>query len=653
MRLGHAIALGFTAVLLLTAAICALAYVRMDAAAGNARRMESAYLAEMNLAIRVERRQRTIMYSMLQWLNTGDAAWMTATTAAQAELRKSLDDLQTLAAAHPYLSDQEAVRIEAGATSNLTHNEAFLPLSATLKTLRAQDAAYALLIPATVAMREGFAKAQAAATEAGPAFETACNAFRDRMRTLYDEELAAGAKPEDLKRRMDRVYSINAVIDNGNAVRIAFWNAQAVRNSRPLADAEQHFTVIRDGLKPLLTSVRDPGQKERLQSALQQAEDYAAAIVKVRQLLDEQSTLARQRLESGTKLFETALALARQARDQTVAMAQSSEASLTSATRWMLAGGLAAILLGAILAWGITRKTVQALTRIVDDLRSCADQTSSASAQVAQGAQSLADGTSQTAAALEETSASLEEMNAMVRQSAQSSDAANGVASQARTAGERGAQAMDELAKAIAAIKANADQTAKIVKTIDEIAFQTNLLALNAAVEAARAGDAGKGFAVVAEEVRNLAQRAGEAARNTAQLIEQSVKAAEGGVALSGNVSAVVGEMTTASRKVNDLATEVAGSTKEIAQGIDQVANAVRQMDRSTQGNAAAAEENSAVGEEMSAQAQSLAELIVQLESMIRATSPVRASPRPGTVTRRTLGTAASPVAAGRDPADV
>jgi methyl-accepting chemotaxis protein len=288
-----------------------------------------------------------------------------------------------------------------------------------------------------------------------------------------------------------------------------------------------------------------------------------------------------------------------------------------------------AILLGVILAVFITRTVVSALSRIVDDLSSCAEQTAAASEQVASGAQALANGTSETAAALEETSASLEEMNSLVKQSSQTSEAANGVATQASAAGERGAQAMNDLAKAIAEIKANADQTAKIVKTIDEIAFQTNLLALNAAVEAARAGDAGKGFAVVAEEVRNLAQRAGEAARNTSQLIEQSVKSAENGVTLSKNVTGVVSEMTTASQKVRTLSGEVAASSKEITQGIEQSSTAVRQMDQVTQGNAAGAEENSAVGEEMSAQAQQLAQLVTQLESMIRATQAGSARPMP------------------------
>ena len=237
----------------------------------------------------------------------------------------------------------------------------------------------------------------------------------------------------------------------------------------------------------------------------------------------------------------------------------------------------------------------------------------------------------------------MEEMGSLVRQTTQNTDSASGLAIKAREAGDQGASAMSDLAKAIAEIKANADQTAKIVKTIDEIAFQTNLLALNAAVEAARAGDAGKGFAVVAEEVRNLAQRAGQAARTTSELIEKSVKSAEAGVSLSASVSHVVGEMTGASRKVSDLVGEIAASAKEIAQGIDQVGKAVRQMDQVTQSNAASAEENSAVGEEMSAQARTLDELVGSLESMVR-TAGARTAPE-----KRRAPVAARKPAAGQN----
>jgi methyl-accepting chemotaxis protein len=292
--------------------------------------------------------------------------------------------------------------------------------------------------------------------------------------------------------------------------------------------------------------------------------------------------------------------------------------------------------LGGVLM--VTRVISRTLMRSVEDLTGCSNETAAAAHQVAAGAQSLADGTSRNAAALEETSAALEEMSSMVKQTAANTASAAQLAGEGRQAGERGAVAMSELAKAISDIKANADQTAKIVKTIDEIAFQTNLLALNAAVEAARAGDAGKGFAVVAEEVRNLAQRAGEAARNTAQLIEKSVKAAEHGVGLSQNVSAIVSQTTVASRTINDLVGEVASSAKEVATGIEQVTVAVRQMDQVTQGNAAAAEENSAVGEELSAQSQSLNQLVAQLEIMVRGQSRLGTGSRPAAVLQRRQG---------------
>ena len=277
---------------------------------------------------------------------------------------------------------------------------------------------------------------------------------------------------------------------------------------------------------------------------------------------------------------------------------------------------------------------VKPMAQFVSDLNACSEQTASASQQVATASQSLADGSSRTAASLEETSASMEEMSSLVRGAAQNTDSAAALASEAQQTGEKGASAMGQLATAIAEIKANADQTAKIVKTIDEIAFQTNLLALNAAVEAARAGDAGKGFAVVAEEVRNLAQRAGQAARTTAELIEKSVHSAERGVNLSANVNGLVGEMTQSSKKVTTLVGEIASSTREISTGIDQVVKAVRQMDQVTQATAANAEENSAVGEELSAQARSLADLVGDLEVMItgstggRQTTPPARAPQ-------------------------
>ena len=203
-------------------------------------------------------------------------------------------------------------------------------------------------------------------------------------------------------------------------------------------------------------------------------------------------------------------------------------------------GGL---VLGAILALVITRSITRALNHVIQGLKLGAEQTSSASGQVAQASQQMAEGASEQASSLEEVSSSLEEMASMTKQNADNAGQANGMSGKAKAAAEQGNTAMGRMSEAISKIKTSSDQTAKILKTIDEIAFQTNLLALNAAVEAARAGEAGKGFAVVAEEVRNLAQRSAEAARNTASLIEESQKNADHGVAVSTEVGNILGQI--------------------------------------------------------------------------------------------------------------
>jgi len=289
----------------------------------------------------------------------------------------------------------------------------------------------------------------------------------------------------------------------------------------------------------LLPITRQQVNIDLLKSLAVAAKQYESIISKQLDALKDLRATDQQLLDAANAVLAAAKNASSSNMAKTTTAVDETSSSLSKASTIMLTGLGLVILLGVGASIWIGRNIVRSLTRIVEEMGLCSEQTASASQQTATGAQALANGTSENAAALEETSASLEEMSSMVRQSAQSSNAANEVAAQANAAGERGRQAMEDLAQAIAGIKANADQTAKIVKTIDEIAFQTNLLALNAAVEAARAGDAGKGFAVVAEEVRNLAQRAGEAARNTAQLIEQSVKSAEQGVALSTNVSGV------------------------------------------------------------------------------------------------------------------
>ncbi|MEN9353743.1 MAG: hypothetical protein RL318_1068 [Fibrobacterota bacterium] len=252
----------------------------------------------------------------------------------------------------------------------------------------------------------------------------------------------------------------------------------------------------------------------------------------------------------------------------------------------------------------------QALAQVSDST----SQVASASGQISSGSQNLAQGANEQASSLEEVSASLEEMSSMTRQNAENANQAKNLAGEADQNAKVGTDAMTRMSSSIQKIKESSDQTAKIVKTIDEIAMQTNLLALNAAVEAARAGEAGRGFAVVAEEVRNLAQRSAQAAKNTADMIGESVRNADDGVKIATEVSSSFEKIAGSSKKVNDLIAEIAVASKEQAAGIKQVNDAVSQMDKVTQQNAANAEESASASEELSSQAAELQAMVAQFQ---------------------------------------
>ncbi|HTI99204.1 MAG TPA: methyl-accepting chemotaxis protein [Dongiaceae bacterium] len=271
---------------------------------------------------------------------------------------------------------------------------------------------------------------------------------------------------------------------------------------------------------------------------------------------------------------------------------------------------------GGLSAW-LAESTSRAVRLVAKQLALGADQTTASAGQVSSSSQSLAEGASEQAASIEETSASLEELSSMTQRNADNARQVNDLAKQARVAADKGVADMQGMSAAMDAIKASSDDIAKIVKTIDEIAFQTNILALNAAVEAARAGEAGMGFAVVADEVRNLAQRSAHAAKETAAKIEGAITRATQGVELNAKVAAGLNEIVTKSRQVDDLAAEVANASREQTQGITQINTAVSQMDKVTQSNAASAEESAAAAEELNAQAEIMKQSVNELLRMV------------------------------------
>ncbi|MBS1792377.1 MAG: methyl-accepting chemotaxis protein [Acidobacteria bacterium] len=265
-----------------------------------------------------------------------------------------------------------------------------------------------------------------------------------------------------------------------------------------------------------------------------------------------------------------------------------------------------------------------------EHIANSADQVASAAEQISEGSQELAQGASEQASSLEEVSSNLHEISSMTRQNATNSDEARELSTLALGTAETGMKNMRLLNQAVERIKTSSDSTAKIVKTIEEIAFQTNLLALNAAVEAARAGDAGKGFAVVAEEVRNLAMRSAEAARNSASMIYEAVANTTEGVELNAKVFQNLQEINDQIDRVSSVISEIALATNQQSQGIEQINTAVENMNLVTQNIAANSEESASSAEELASQSQEMMGLIntykLERRKASKARIPVRKS---------------------------
>ena len=279
--------------------------------------------------------------------------------------------------------------------------------------------------------------------------------------------------------------------------------------------------------------------------------------------------------------------------------------------------GAVAIIAGIFLALFIARSTGTFLRRVSAQLGESSDMVASAAGQVSSSSQSLAECAFEHAASLEETSSSLEEMSSMTKQNAHNASQADNLMKQVNGVVAKANGSMAELTESMNEMARAGEETSKIIKTIDEIAFQTNLLALNAAVEAARAGEAGAGFAVVAEEVRNLALRAADAAGNTAALTEGMVKQVADGSELVVQTDSAFREVAANVSEVGNLAGEIATASDEQARGISQLTKAVSEMDGMVQHNAANAEESASASEEMNSQADQLRMLVMDLGRLV------------------------------------
>ncbi|MDP2136541.1 MAG: methyl-accepting chemotaxis protein, partial [Candidatus Didemnitutus sp.] len=297
----------------------------------------------------------------------------------------------------------------------------------------------------------------------------------------------------------------------------------------------------------------------------------------------------------------------------------------------VLASTVGGSLIGILIAWLVIRSITRPISRVADQLASESDRTHAAALEVAEASQSMSDGASRQAASLEQSSASLHEMASMTTRNSEGAQTAKALAAEARATADAGAKDMAAMRGAMSAIQTSSTEIAKIIKTIDEIAFQTNILALNAAVEAARAGEAGAGFAVVAEEVRSLAQRSAQAAKETAAKIADASSKSEQGAQISTQVAGSLDSIVQKIRQLDEMVGSIAQASHEQSDGIGQLNQAVAGMDQITQSNAALAQQSAISAEDLQGQSAQVRAAVGELMKMVhgsdRSVSPDEIAP--------------------------
>jgi methyl-accepting chemotaxis protein len=611
IKLGIKIGGGFGVLILIACALGGLAVFNMKTVEKDSIRLAHEYVPEVGIANELERSSLLTMYAWRGYAFTEQQAFLDEGRKQLAAVQGVLVDAEKHSQAYPSL----------------------VKLKEQLGQAKTVVAAYAAQSDQTVELIEAMNADRRTLDQGAASYMKNCVDFLDSQNEAMKRELAAGASPEALTERLEKITLVNDIIDLGNDTRIKVWRAQADRDPKIIEEALKNFPKMDEFFDKLKTITRQEANLRQIAGTKDAAMQYKTAMTSLNEHWKELAELNTLRTKTGTEVLAVAQDTAVAGMEGTQKIADQAVVNLNSASTVMIGGLSVGVIIGILtaifLTKGITgpvqlgvefarklaqgdltakldvdqkdevgvlaqalRDMVAKLREIVTEVQSASDNVASGSEELSASAEQLSQGATEQAASVEEVSSSMEEMGSNIRQNADNASQTEKIALKAAQDAEAGGKAV---VQAVGAMKNIAEK----ISIVEEIARQTNLLALNAAIEAARAGEHGKGFAVVAAEVRKLAERSGTAAAEISELSSSTVSVAD-------QAGQMLTKLVPDIQRTAELVQEISAASNEQNAGAEQINKALQQLDQVIQQNASASEEMASTSEELSSQAEQL-----------------------------------------------